>query len=72
MADIPPQDTRQHCNELSEAAKEELPVEIKDVVSQYLGYRMTLEEAKEHRLKLMEERTVAKDVVTQAAFARNF
>jgi len=50
----------------------DLPGELTEMITQQIGYEMTLEEAKEHRLKLMEERSKAKDAVTQAIFARPF
>ena len=49
-----------------------LPAELKDMVSQHMGYGMTLDEAKEHRLKLMEERTVARDNIARVVFGRSF
>jgi hypothetical protein len=52
--------------------RRKLPLEVAGMVAGQVGYQMTLKEAKEHRLKLMEERSVAKDVVTQAVFERPF
>jgi hypothetical protein len=37
-----------------------------------MGHGMTLDEAKAHRLKLMEERRVAKNVANVAIFSRPF
>ena len=51
---------------------EMLPVEVVEMIQGRMGYQMSLEEAKEHRLKLMEERSVARDVVTKEIFERPF
>jgi hypothetical protein len=41
------------------------------MITRQIGYEMTLEEAKYHRLKSMEERSVAKDI-TNAVYERPF
>jgi hypothetical protein len=71
-ARVPPQDIRWHDSELQDKLNSELPVEVAKMISGQMGYQMTLEEAKAHRLELMEERSVAKDVVSQAVFERPF
>jgi len=42
------------------------------MVTKQIGTEMTLEEAKAHRLKLMEERSKATDVITETIFERPF
>ena len=70
---VPPQDASWQDNDVkSKLANSRLPVEVVDLVQKQMGYRMTLEEAKEHRLKLMEERTLGRDVVTNIIFERPF
>jgi len=71
-ATVPPQNVAWRDPGLANKVVNELSRELADMVTQQIGYEMTLEEAKEHRLKLMEERSVAKDVVTQAIFERPF
>jgi len=71
-ARVPPQDIRWRDSKLQEQLDSRLPVEIAHMISGQFGYQMTLDEAKSHRLQLMEERSVAKDVVTEAIFERPF
>jgi len=71
-ARVPPQDIRWHDSTLQDQLNSKLTVEIARMISGQVGYQMTLDEAKAHRLQLMEERSVAKDVVTQAVFERPF
>lgn len=71
-AHIPPQDASWNDPSLKNKMKEAIPVEITRLIENQMGYQMTLEEAKLYRLELMEERSVAKDVVTQTVFERPF
>jgi len=71
-ATIPPQNVAWRDPGLLARVVNELPPELAEMVTKHIGNEITLEEAKEHRLKLMEERTVAKDVVTQVIFSRPF
>jgi len=71
-ASVPPQNVAWRDPGLVNKVVDDLPPEVAVMITKQIGYEMTLEEAKEHRLKLMEERSVAKDVVTQAIFERPF
>lgn len=71
-ARVPPQDIRWRDSELLDKLYDKLPVEVAEMVSGQIDYQMTLEEAKVHRLRLMEERSVAKDVVTDVIFKQPF
>jgi hypothetical protein len=71
-AAVPPQDVTWSDPELMSILAHKLPLEVADMIAQQIGFRMTLEEAKKHRLKLMKERSHAKDVVTKAVYKRHF
>jgi hypothetical protein len=71
-ATVPPQDINWRDNKLMDKVVGNLPTEVAEMITQQIGYEMTLEEAKEHRLKLMEERSIAKDIVTNAIYLRPF
>jgi len=68
-AQVPPQDIRWKDTGLEDKVNRDLPV-ANMIKGQ--GYQMTLEEAKEHRLELMKERTLAKDVINNTIFSRQF
>ena len=67
-----PQNVAWHDDALCSKLRDDLPVELSDMILDRIGYRMTLEEAKEHRLKLMEERSVARDSLTYEVYERPF
>jgi hypothetical protein len=72
-ATVPPQDIRWRDTKLINKVIGDLPFELADMITKQIdGFEMTLEEAKQHRLKLMEERSFAKDVVTKAIYERPF
>lgn len=71
-AQVPPQDVSWRDTVLDDKIASELPIEVAEPIKRRAGYSMTLVKAKEHRLKLMEERTVGKDLVTSAIFERPF
>lgn len=68
---VPPQDITCHDRYLMSKLERDLPVELAEKIQGYLGL-MTLEEAKEHRLELMKERTKTTDFVTEEVFSRPF
>jgi hypothetical protein len=70
--DVPPQNIAWRDQELTAKVTEGLPVELAAMIKKQIGGEMTLDEAKKHRQKLMKERSVAKDVVTEAIFQRPF
>ena len=49
----------------------DLPVELAEMINKQV-YMMSLDEAKEHRLELMKERSVARDVITNLIYERPF
>ena len=69
---VPPQDISWRDPDLQRTAEETLPREIADIVLRQIGCGMTLEEAREHRLKLMKERSIGTDTVTEEIFGRPF
>ncbi|KAL2865011.1 DUF4246 domain-containing protein [Aspergillus lucknowensis] len=69
-ANVPPQ-REDWCDEWKEATAEalarRLPIELQDMVQKDVGFEpMTMDEAKEYRLELMDERTANSEVGNQA------
>jgi hypothetical protein len=71
-ATVLPQNVAWRDSELMNKVVDDLPLEVAEMITKQIGFEMTLEEAKEHRLTLMEERSVARDVVTNAVYERPF
>jgi len=72
-ASVPPQNIAWRDPVLLSKVLDDFPPELAEMVTkQIVGTEMTLEEAKAHRLELMEERTKATDVITETIFERPF
>ena len=67
-----PQNVVLHDQTLYSKLGHDLPVEVSELILGQIGYRMTLAEAKYHRSRLMQERSLARDVVTERIHERPF
>ena len=68
---VPPQDISWRDTALQKRIRD-LPIEVAQMIECQIGYEMTKEEATAYRLELMEERSVAKDALTETIFERPF
>ncbi|KAL0477443.1 DUF4246 domain-containing protein [Acrasis kona] len=71
-ADIPPQQKEWLVQELALHLKEKLPIEIISYIVQFMPSMMNLEQAKQHRDKLMQERGMLVRERNEMTFERTF
>jgi hypothetical protein len=71
-ATIPPQGPRWMTPDMANTLSNVFPGELQDMIAKQMGSDISLEQAKKYRLELMEERSFAKDAVTEDLYERPF